>query len=259
MQARNDSSVVFSLKELRAIETQRVADERAAVERARKAEADAKAAAERAVREAAEAKIAAEREERVRIENARVAAEREMRMQLESKEAAERNRLTAELEHKRLEQEMQLRREEVLRKRPRWMIAVTAIAAAATVALALFAADRARNAGEAERQEQVAIGEANQARQAKAEAQKQLEGIRGDLQALQGRVDVATHNLELAQTNADRKRAADELADARRQRAEQQARLDAWNAEQAKIERDKGLDLKSCANGGSLDCLRVKH
>src|SRR3954464_10397781 len=49
-------------------------------------------------------------------------------MRVESAEAAERQRQQAALEQQRLQQEMELRRAEVAKKRPTWMLAVTGIA-----------------------------------------------------------------------------------------------------------------------------------
>jgi len=259
MQVRNESSVLFSLKELRGIEQQRVADERAAIERAKQAEIDAKLAAERAQREAEEAKIAAEREERMRIENARVAAEREMRLRVEATEAAERARLAAELEQQRLVQEMEIRRVEALQKRPRWMIAVTAMAAVAAIALAVFAVDRMREAAAAERDEQAAIQAKIDAKQIAAEAQAKLEEMRKQLAVLDATVDAATKRLEIAQNDADREKARQAIAQARKDKAEAQRRLDDYNAAVAKKIRDGGIKLDDCAKGGSLDCLRDKH
>jgi hypothetical protein len=259
MQVRNESSVLFSLKELRGIEQQRVADERAAIERAKQAEIDAKLAMERAKQQAEEAKLAAEREERMRIENARIAAERELRLKVEATEATERARLAAELEQQRFVQEMELRRAEALQKRPRWMIAVTALAATAAVALAVFAVDRMREADAAQGITKIAIDDKIAAKQKAAEAQAKLDEMRTQLAALDATVESATKRLEIAQSEADRLKAREALAQARKEKADAQRKLEEWNAAQEKKIRDGGIDLTKCANGGSLDCLRGKH
>jgi len=82
--------------------------------------------------------------------------------------------------------------------------------------------------------------------------------MRANLAALEGRVDAATHQLEIAQTAADRKKAADELAESRRLKAEAQQRLDAEAAAEAERIRKGGIHVNDCV-GGSLDCLRGKH
>jgi hypothetical protein len=255
MQARNESSVLINLSELRAIAQQRIDEERTALERSKEAERQAKLAAERAVREAAEARVAAERAERVRIEQARADAEREMRLRVEAAEASERARHMAALEQQRMAQEMEIRRAEVLQKRPRWMIAVTAVAAAAAVALSLFAIDRAHVADAAEHGTEVAIAEKEKAQHEAQEAAKQLDAMRGDLAALDGRVGAATQALEAAQNQADRLKAKAALDEANRLKAEAQRKLDAWNAEQAHLERIKKIDLTKCSNS-SLGCMK---
>src|SRR5262245_40732498 len=136
---RIESSILTSLSELREIEQQRIADEHAAIERERAAEREARRAAEQARSDAEAARIGAGRDERLRIEQARVDAEREARLRVEASDAAERTRYQAALEQRRLEEEMQLRRAEILQKRPRWMVAVTALAVVAAVGLGWLA------------------------------------------------------------------------------------------------------------------------
>jgi hypothetical protein len=246
---------LINLSELRAIAQQRIDEERTAIERANEAEKQAKLAAERAVREAAEARVAAERAERVRIEQARADAEREMRLRVEAAEAAERARHLAALEQQRMAQEMEIRRAEVLQKRPRWMIAVTAVAAAAAVALSLFAIDRSHQAEAAEQGTQVAIAEKEKAQHEAQEAAKKLEAMRGELAELDGRVGAATHALEVAQNEADIKKAKVALDEANRAKADAQRKLDAWKAEQDHLERIKKIDLTKCSNS-SLGCMK---
>src|SRR5436190_21839258 len=141
---KRENSVLFSLRELRQIEENRVQEEDAAVKSAEDARRKAKEDAERKAREAEEAKIQAERDHQRSIEEARVAAEREARMRVEAGEAAERQRHQAALEQTRLAQEMELRRAEVAKKRPTWMLAVTGFALVAAIALVFFAVNRMR-------------------------------------------------------------------------------------------------------------------
>jgi colicin import membrane protein len=250
-----ESSIVFSLKELRAIEDQRIADEHQARERSRQAEVAARAAAERAVREAEEARLAAVREEHLRAERAKVEAERDLRLRVETAEAAERARVTAVLDAERLREEMALRRAEVLRKRPRWMIAVTVMAGVAAVALSVFAIDRMHQADAATEATAVANLERDQAKARAKEAGDHLDQMRKDLDVLDSRVTGLADSLSRAQTEADRAKLRTELAEARKQKLEEQKRIDDWNAAQAKKERDKVIDVKACAQG-TLDCIR---
>jgi len=203
-----------SLHELRAIEQQRIADERAAVVRAREAEAAAATAAEQARLEAEAAREQAERDERVRIEEARLAAEREARLRLEAADAAERARLAAQLEHDRLAQEMELRRAEVARKRPTWMVAVTGIALAAGLGLAWFAVDRMHQAADAQAAKDRAVEEKRQARADAAAAVARLDAMQRNLDDLEGAVKNAQHAVDVATSEAERKHAQKLLDDA---------------------------------------------
>src|SRR3954468_12861947 len=137
-QERFEGSLMTSLAELRAIEEERIAAERAALV----GDADARRRAiedtERQAREAAEAKIAAAHAEQVRIAREREDAERQARMHVEAAAAAEHARHAAALEQEWMAQELDLRRQEVARKRPTWMIAVTVVAVLAAGGLSWF-------------------------------------------------------------------------------------------------------------------------
>jgi len=77
---KRENSVLFSLRELRQIEENRVQEEENAVRSAEEARIRAKEEAERRRREEEEAKIHAEREHQRQVEEARLAAEREARL-----------------------------------------------------------------------------------------------------------------------------------------------------------------------------------
>src|SRR6187549_3033410 len=141
---KRENSVLFSLRELRQIEENRVQEEEHAVRSAEETRRAAAEAAERARHEAEQAKIREERDAALAIETARENAEREARMRVESAEATERQRQQAALEQQRLQQEMELRRAEIAKKRPTWMLAVTALALVAAVGLVFFAIQRMR-------------------------------------------------------------------------------------------------------------------
>src|SRR5688500_2053360 len=146
---KRENSVLFSLRELRQIEENRVQEEEHAVRSAEEARARAQAEAERRRLDEEQAKINAEREHLRQIEEAKLAAEREARMRVESAEASERARQQAALEQSRMQQEMELRRAEIAKKRPTWMLAVTGLALVAAVALIFFAINRMRESDEA--------------------------------------------------------------------------------------------------------------
>src|SRR5678816_2057445 len=79
---KRENSVLFSLRELRQIEENRVQEEENAVRSAEEARSRAQQEAERRRREEEEARITAEREHQRQIEDSRLAAEREARIRV---------------------------------------------------------------------------------------------------------------------------------------------------------------------------------
>lgn len=229
-----------SLAELRAIEEERIAAERAAIV----AEADARRRAvedaERRVREATEARAAAERAEEIRIAREREQAEREARMHVEAAEAAERARHAAALEQERTAQELELRRQEVAKKRPTWMVAVTIAAVAAAAGLTWFGFDRYQQAQAAKVAEDDAKAQAAQARKEADEAAAELARMHTELAELDGKVQLAIDRIVAANDAAAREQARKDFERLRKQEAELQAKRDAIAA---KIAHDKRVQV----------------
>ncbi len=243
---RIESSIITSLSELRAIEQQRVAEERATVERERAAAIAAAKAAELARIEAAEARLQAEREERIRIEIARAEAERDARVRVEAAEATERARLAAQLEERRMAEELELRRAEVAKKRPTWMLVVTGVAFAAAIALTGFAIDRSLTMERAKEQERAAQVEKAKAKEQLRELGEQMRALQIEIDAFDGRLAGLQQKLVAAQTAADRKRVADEIAAESAAKREVQRKLDAAAAAKAHADRVKVRDYRHC-------------
>ena len=109
-------------------------------------------------RDEAEAKVHAEHEARLNQERARFESEREARLQLEAAQAAQRARSAVELETARTYAETQLARDEAMRKRPRWMIALTLGSVAIAGVAAVFAVNAAKSADDARLQTNVNNG-----------------------------------------------------------------------------------------------------
>jgi hypothetical protein len=252
---RIEASVMTSLHELKAIEQERVADERAAFERSRAAEIDARIRAEKDAAAAVEARQRAEREERIRIEEARVAAEREARMRVEATEAAERARQHAMLEQQRLEQEIELRRAEVAKQRPTWMLAVTGLALAAGIGLAWFAIDRAQASEVAAQQEKVANDRAKKADDERAKAATQLAAMQQELTQLDTRVKKAIDDVIIAQNDADRRRAKDQLVQLQREQYETQKRIEEQRKKAFDVERKGGVHFGAECTNTALGCI----
>jgi colicin import membrane protein len=244
---KRENSVLFSLRELRQIEESRVQEEDAAVRTADEQRRQAAEDAERRIREAEEAKIREERDHQRSIEEARLGAEREARMRVESTEAAERQRHQAALEQQRLAQEMELRRAEVAKKRPTWMLVVTGIALVAAVALIFFAIQKMNQSAEDNKLKEEAQKIAEKAAADAKEAQERVAKLSNDLIDLGHRVDQATDALASAQNDADRQSARSKLDQLRKERAEMEQHIADAKAAAAKAERAKGVHVsKEC-------------
>jgi hypothetical protein len=207
----DDRSVIRSLAELRGIEVQRQADERAAIDAAADARRRELLAAAQAALDVEAARTAAERAAQVAASEARASAERQARLQIEAVDAAERTRQLIALEERRLADERLLQREVALRRRPRWMVGLTALAFATAAGLAWFAVDRARDAAAARETRDRAIADRQRAMDVLRDAQVAFDKLTRDLVDLQARIDDASRRLTMEQTEADRRAAEDRL------------------------------------------------
>ena len=242
-----------SLHELRAIEQQRIADERAAREHVREAAEAAVRAAEAARLAEVAARETAVRDERLRLEQARVEVEREARLRVEAHEASERARLAAQLEQHRMAQELELRRADIAKRRPTWMIAVTVIALAGGIGFGVLAVDRMHQAETAQAAKARADADMATAKQEAAQAVAQLDAMQKTLDDLDSKVREAQHAVAVASNALELKHAQQLLADANRKASEARA----YQAELKRIEEEKrrkaGFDSTKCK--GVLGCI----
>jgi hypothetical protein len=255
---RIESSIITSLSELRAIEQQRISDERAAIERDRAAEIEARRAAEQARVDAEQRRLREEREAIMRVEQMRLDAEREARMRVEAAEAAERARLQAAIEQQRMVEEVELRRAEIAKKRPTWMLVVTGIALAATIGLGWYAVDQAAESARADEQRIAADNQTRAAQEDAKRAREELDRFAKELEALDAIVADAGKKLGAAQKQADRDAAAAAItaanlrsAELRKQQADAERRR--WEAE-----RKGGFIVDPACLHGSIDCIDGK-
>lgn len=240
---RTEHSVLTSLSELRAIEEQRIADEHAAVRAAELARIAAAEAAERAKEEAEAARLREEHDAKLAIENARLEVEREARLKIEAAEAAERARQQAILAEVRLAQEMELRRAEIKKKRPTWMVGVTVVATLAAFVLIYVAIERTRVAEEAKEQERIAMQQEREMRRELDELTTMLAKLQGELDVIAGQTEKALDALGAAD-NAAKQAAAKAEFDRLRAREREVRRLqDEARERQRKIERGKKLKV----------------
>jgi hypothetical protein len=231
---KQDQSVLASLSELREIEEQRVADERAAERAVALAQIAAREAEAAARADAIAAQRRAEHEATLAVEHARLAAEREARLRIEATEAAERTRQQAILAESRLAQELELRRAEVARKRPTWMVAVTAAATLAAFVLIYVAIDRTKASEDARQRERVAV-------QQKRDMKHQLEELSASLASLQGDLDaLSTKTLAALDDLAKAKgREAEAAAAAKVKRLDDEARALKAKRDKLREERER--------------------
>lgn len=244
---KRENSVLFSLRELRQIEENRVQEEEHAVRSAEEERRMAKEASDRAQRDAEDSRIRAERDAQLQIETARENAEREARMRVESAEAAERQRQQAALEQQRLQQEMELRRADIAKKRPTWMLVVTGIALVAAVGLVFFAIQRMNESEKSKENEKAAQMEADVAKKSAADAQEKVERLAKDLADLDQKLGAAVDGVVAAQTDADRSAAKGKLEALRREKYEMEQRIAEAKTAAARAERKKGFKVsKEC-------------
>ena len=244
---KRENSVLFSLRELRQIEENRVQEEENAVRTAEEARVRAQQDAERRRREEEDTKIQAERDHQRSIEEARLGAEREARMRVESTEAAERQRHQAAIEQQRMQQEMELRRAEIAKKRPTWMLAVTGLALVAAVGLIFFAINRMRESDASAEAKRKAEAAAAQAVKDAEEAKQQLDRVMKDLDELDTKVGQAVTAVADAQNDADRANAKARLIALQKEQYEMKQRAAEARAKAEKAERLKGVKVsKEC-------------
>ena len=246
---KRENSVLFSLRELRQIEENRVQEEEQAVRSAEQARVQAQQEAERRKREEEEARVRSERDAQLQIEQARENAEREARMRVESAEAAERQRQQAALEQQRLAQEMELRRAEVAKKRPTWMLAVTGLAVVGVVVaiiLIVKAQSSESAAQEAKRKAEAAAEVARkEADEAKAEVDKLDREGKQIAEAMAAAEKVATSTIDKAEAAAAKQR----LVELQKQQYYMNQRIAEAKQKDCKAERAKAITVrKECRN-----------
>lgn len=224
MAERKESSVLFSLRELRSIEEERIAEEEAARRRAEEERKRAAEEAERRVREEAEARrqAAEDAERRGREEVER--RHREERLRVEEAERRARVEAQANLEQQRLAHEMELRAMEVQRKRPTALIAVAAVLLLAVGGLGFLAYKKSQESEQLDKQLAALL---DQIDKTKAEADILDAKYAKDLQAIRD-----------AKTTEAREAAERQAEETRRQKAEKQQALDNLR----KRARDRGGD-----------------
>jgi len=253
MQApRFEGSLLASLSELKAIEQQRVADERAQVLRAEAIRIQDLADTERRGREAEEARVRADHDAKLAVERMRLEGEREARLRVEAAELAERARQRMALEEARSAQELELRRAEVAKQRPTWMLAVTGCAVVLAGVLVWFTLGAKGASDEAEQARIAADRRAEIAKRQADDSRLALEGVERDVKDLDGKVAAAIKRLELAKDKAAIDAANRDLKKLAEDRAAAARRVEAARIEAARRLREEGHHMSGDCLNNSL-------
>ena len=212
MAERKESSVLFSLRELRSIEEERIAEEESARRRAEEERRRAVEEAERRAREEEDARRAAveETERRGREEVER--RHREERLRVEEAERRMRVEAQANLEQQRMAKEMELRTLEVQRKRPTGLIAIAAILLLAVGGLGFLAYTK--------------IQESEQKDKQLAALQEQMNKTSGEVNGLAAKLQTDLEAIRAAKTEEERKAAEAKAEETKRKLAEKQQALE---------------------------------
>ncbi|MBA3540318.1 MAG: hypothetical protein H0T79_11885 [Deltaproteobacteria bacterium] len=252
--------MAFSLRELRELEQRRISDEQTARRDVEAAKVAAAEAAEQRKLDTAATQLRAEREERYRIEAARAEAARQERLALEAHETAERARHQAMLDAERMREELDLRRIEASKKRPKWMVVVTALASVATVVLVWFTIQAMNQSDRSAEATRVAEAKSEAAIQARKDSDGELAGLQAQVAQLDGKVSRAVADMVAAEGDVARRKAKRALDEANEQKAATQRAIAKATAERDRVIRNtKVLISKDCAeNALSKACLSSK-
>lgn len=225
-QENRENSVLFSLRELRDIEQTRVRSEEQQRIEAQEAE---RRRIEDERRRVEDEHRRREEEERMRLEEIERQRREEM-LRLQEAERRAQIEAQAALEQQRMAHEMELRRQEISKKRPTWLLAVVGVLVVLGGGLGVWGY------------------QAYQEGQIKAEQIKQRERELAELQqqqvALAAEIEKLNQQIEDAQTKLAAATTAEEKAAAQQQ-------LDSLRAEaKAKRNRKKEVDDRSKQTGG---------
>jgi colicin import membrane protein len=212
MAERKESSVLFSLRELRSIEEERIAEEEAARRRAEDERRRAVEEAERRAREEQEARRAAAEEAERRGRDEVERRHREERLRVEEAERRARVEAQASLEQQRLHKEMELRAMELQKKRPTALIAIATILLLAVGGLGFLAYKKTQETEQLDKQ--------------LAALQAQMQKTNDEVNGLTAKLQQDLEAIRAAKTEEERKAAEAKAEETKRKLAEKQQALD---------------------------------
>jgi hypothetical protein len=231
MAEKKESSVLFSLRELREIEEERIQEEHTAKKQAEENRIRAQQEAERRAREEEEnrrrAAEEAERRAREAVEN----REREERLRVEEAERRARVEAHAQLEHQRMHKELEIRAIEAQKKKPTWLIAVAGGLVLVVGILGFWAYNRSQEAEKAQRESDAKL----------AALMKDIDSTQADFNRLSRETEEKYQKLLNAKTDEE-KRAAQEALD--KAKAERDAKGQALEGLKNKARKERTGDGK---------------
>ena len=214
---KRENSVLFSLRELRQIEEDRVTEEDTAQRKQEEERLRAQMEAERKARDEEEAKRRAveDEERRRRTELEQRAHEAHVRTQ--EAEARARAEHQAALEQQRMHAELEIRRQEVGNKRPTWLIGVAAVLVVALggVGYWMYSNHQDQKAKDAA----VASERAELEKHARI-AKEESDQLKRDLEELSTEISGLNARLLAATTDAEREQVKKEIQAAERRQEE---------------------------------------
>ena len=236
MAEKKESSVLFSLRELREIEEERIQEEHTAKKRAEEERIRAQQEAERRAREEEEgrrrAAEQAERAAREAVEN----REREERLRVEEAERRARVEAQASIEQQRMHKELEIRAIEAQKKKPTWLIAVAGGLVLVVGILGFWAYNRSQEADREKRESDAKL----------AALMKDIDTTQAEFNRLSKETEDKYQKLLSAKTDEE-KRAAQEALD--RAKAERDAKGKALESLKGKARKERGGDGKKDDDG----------
>lgn len=224
---KRENSVLFSLRELRTIEENRVQEEEEAARTAEEARIRARMDEERRVREEAEARLRAEQEEEKRIREMEAHRAHDEKVRVGEAAARAQAEHNARLEQDRLQHEMEIRRQEVAKKRPTWLLVVAGVLVAA-IGISIYLIIQRNKENERKAAENAELQRQNDEKEAIIKANKeQIDTLNASMAQLQGQLDDLDKQLDdafdaikNAKTDADRRAANDRVDSVRKKKAQ---------------------------------------
>jgi hypothetical protein len=223
---KRENSVLFSLRELRQIEENRVQEEEDAARTAEEGRIRAKMEEERRRREEEEARIKAEQDEekRLREMDAHRAHDEKVRVgEAAARAQADHN---ARLEQERLQHEMEIRRHEVAKKRPTWLLVLAGVLVVA-IGVAVYLIIQRNKENERKAKENAALQQQNDEKDRIIKANKEqidllnasMASLQGELDDLDKQLDDAFDAIKNAKNDSDRRAANDRVDTVRKKKA----------------------------------------